>query len=142
MDKDLRYLEPGKGELLREGNDVLLLPVGNRVYPALRAAEGLKKLGIEAAVINPRFIKPIDSELICHWAEKTGRVLTVEDNVRHGGFGSLVLTLFSANKLYNLKTSVLAYPDNFIEHGPQNILWKNSGLDSPSIVSAAMELMK
>ncbi len=142
MDQQLQLLEPGKGELLREGKDILLLPVGNRVYPALRAAEGLGKIGIEAAVINPRFIKPLDKELICEWARKTGRVLTVEDNVRHGGFGSLVLTLLSERKLYNIKTSLLAYQDNFIEHGPQKILWKNSRLDSPSIISAAMELMK
>ena len=142
MDKELRFLEPGKGELLREGKDILLLPVGNRVYPALRAAAGLEKLGIDAAVINPRFIKPLDKELICYWAKKTGRVLTVEDNARLGGFGSLVLTLFSDNRLYNVKTTLLAYQDNFLEHGPQNILWKNSRLDSSSIVSAAMELMK
>ncbi len=142
MDQEFQLLEPGKGEVLREGKDILLLPVGNRVYPALRAAEGLEKLGIEATVINPRFIKPLDKELICYWAEKTGRVLTVEDNVLHGGFGSLVLELLSENKLYTIKTTLLAHPDHFIEHGPQEILWKNSHLDSPSIISAAMELMK
>ncbi len=142
MDQELQLLEAGKGELLREGKDVLLLPVGNRVYPALRAAEGLEKLGIEAAVINPRFIKPLDKELICHWAEKTGRVVTVEDNAHHGGFGSLVLELLSENQLYKIKTTLLAHPDQFIEHGPQKTLWKNSHLDSPSIINAAMELMK
>ena len=142
LDQELKALEPGKGELLREGKDILLLPIGNRVYPALRAAEGLKKLGIDAAVINPRFIKPLDSELICHWAEKTGRLVTVEDNVQHGGFGSLVLEILSANKLFSVKTHLLGHPDHFVEHGPQKTLWKNSKLDSPAIISAAMELMK
>ncbi len=142
LDKELVTLETGKGELLREGKDILLLPIGNRVYPALRAAEGLKKLGIDAAVINPRFIRPLDKELICHWADKTGRVVTVEDNSEHGGFGSLVLELLSMNKLFAVKTHLLGHPDHFIEHGPQKTLWKNSKLDSPSIINAAMELMK
>ncbi|MBU0944110.1 MAG: 1-deoxy-D-xylulose-5-phosphate synthase [Proteobacteria bacterium] len=142
MDQEFQILEPGKGELLREGKDILLLPVGNRVYPALRAAEGLAKIGIEATVINPRFIRPLDKKLISHWVEITGRVLTVEDNVRHGGFGSLILEFLSENKLYNIKSTILAHPDEFVEHGPQRTLWKNSRLDSPSIINAAMELMK
>ncbi|HIP39649.1 MAG TPA: 1-deoxy-D-xylulose-5-phosphate synthase [Desulfocapsa sulfexigens] len=142
LDEKLLILETGKGELLREGRDILLLPIGNRVYPALRAAEGLEKLGIEAAVINPRFIKPLDKELICHWAEKTGRVVTIEDNCEHGGFGSLVLEVLSTNKLFNVKTHILGHPDHFIEHGPQKTLWKMSKMDSPSIINAAMELME
>ncbi len=142
LDEELMVLETGKGELLREGTDILLLPVGNRVYPALRAAEGLEKLGIDAAVINPRFIRPLDKKLICHWAEKTGRVLTVEDNSEHGGFGSLILETLSMNKLFNVKTRIVGHPDHFIEHGPQKTLWKISKMDSPSIINAAMELMK
>ena len=142
MDAELTNLEIGKAELLREGKDILLLPIGNRVYPAMRAAQGLEKLGIDAAVINPRFIKPLDKDLLCKWAEKTGRVLTVEDNAEHGGFGSLVLELLSTSKLFGVKTHLLGYPDHFIEHGPQKTLWKNSKLDSPSIISAAMELLK
>lgn len=142
LDSDFIDLEIGRGELLRQGEDILLLPVGNRVYPAMEAAEGLEKLGIDAAVINPRFIKPLDSDLICEWARKTGRVVTIEDNAEHGGFGSLVLELLSKNKLFAVKTHLLGYPDHFIEHGPQKTLWKNSKLDSPSIINTAMELMK
>ena len=142
LDSEPIRIEIGKGELLRQGSDILLLPIGNRVYPAMRAAEGLEKLGINAAVINPRFIKPIDTDLICEWAAKTGRVVTVEDNVEHGGFGSLVLELLSSNKLFSVKTHLLGHPDNFIEHGPQKTLWKNSKIDSPAIISVAMELMK
>ena len=142
LDEELMILETGKGELLKEGTDILLLPVGNRVYPALRAAEELEKLGIDAAVINPRFIRPLDEDLICHWAGKTGRVVTVEDNSEHGGFGSLVLETFSLNRLFNVKTRILGHPDHFIEHGPQKTLWKTSKIDSQSIINAAMELMK
>lgn len=136
----LQRLEIGRAELLKEGDDILLLPVGNRVYPALEAAEGLKKVGIEAAVINPRFIKPLDAELICKWAGRTGRVVTIEDNARQGGFGSSVLEIFSRRGLYSVKTCMLGHPDNFIEHGPQKTLWKNSHIDTPSIIRAAIKL--
>jgi 1-deoxy-D-xylulose-5-phosphate synthase len=137
----LQKLEIGKGELLTEGDDILLLPVGNRVASALQAAEGLEKLGISAAVINPRFIKPLDAELICAWAERTGRVITIEDNVRQGGFGSSVLELFCSRGMATVKTTLLAHPDEFIEHGPQFVLWKNSRLDTPSIISTAIKMM-
>ena len=139
--KQLQRFEIGRGELLREGSDILLLPIGNRVHPALRAAIGLEKLGIDAAVLNPRFIKPLDKELICDWAAMTGRVVTVEDNVRQGGFGSAVLELFSRCGLSNIKTSLLAHPDRFLEHGPQKTLWRNSSINSVSITEAALLLM-
>jgi 1-deoxy-D-xylulose-5-phosphate synthase len=140
--ENLEKLEFGKGELLREGKDILLLPVGNRVYPALRAAEELEKLGIDAAVINPRFVKPLDGDLISFWAGQTGRIITIEDNVRQGGWGSAVLELLSTRHLFDIKTMILAHPDHFIEHGPQKTLWTNSGLDTSAIIRAALELLK
>lgn len=141
ISEDMRKLVIGKAELLLEGDDVLLLPVGNRVYPALEAAAGLKKLGIHAAVINPRFIKPLDEDLIHQWICRTKNVVTIEDNVRQGGFGSAILELISRRKLYSAKSCVLGYPDKFIEHGPQSTLWKNGRIDSPAIISAAMKLI-
>jgi 1-deoxy-D-xylulose-5-phosphate synthase len=141
LSPDLQRLEIGRGEVLLEGGDILLLPIGNRVSPALRAAEGLKKIGIDAAVINPRFIKPLDADLICGWASRTGRVVTIEDNVRQGGFGSSILELFSRRRLYGVQTCILAHPDLFVEHGPQSTLWKDSNLDSPAIIRAAIKLM-
>ncbi|MCK5232692.1 MAG: 1-deoxy-D-xylulose-5-phosphate synthase [Desulfobulbaceae bacterium] len=142
LSSPLTQLPFGKGELLRQGDDILLLPVGNRVYPALKAAEGLSRLGVDAAVINPRFVNPLDSELISTWAEKTGRVVTVEDNVRQGGFGGAVLELLSRQGLYSVKTRVLGFPDHFIEHAPQSILWKTGKIDTPAITSAALDLME
>ncbi|MEN8190357.1 MAG: 1-deoxy-D-xylulose-5-phosphate synthase [Thermodesulfobacteriota bacterium] len=142
LSQELVALEVGKGELLREGGDITLVPVGNRVYPALRAAEGLSKIGIEAAVINPRFIKPLDGELICHWAEKTGHLITIEDNVKQGGFGSSILELLSSKQLNSVKTEILGHPNHFIEHGPQKTLWKNSHIDSPSIINSGIQLVK
>ena len=140
LGSQLINLKIGQGELLREGKDILLLPIGNRVHPALRAAHGLQKLGVDAAVINPRFIKPLDMELICDVAASVGRVITVEDNVRQGGFGASVLELFSRCGL-EVKTSLLAHPDRFIEQGPQKTLWRNSSINSVAITEAALQLM-
>ncbi len=132
----------GKGELLREGKDVLILPVGNRVHPALSAAEGLQKLGVEAAIINPRFINPIDGDLINEWASKTGLVITVEDNAVKGGFGSSVLELLAKRGHSNtVRVKNLGLPDHFIEHGPQETLYKKARIDTPAITQAVLKLI-
>ncbi len=138
---ELRRIPIGTGELLREGKDLLLLPVGNRVYPALEAAEGLEKLGIDAAVINPRFIKPLDEELLCDWAQKTGKVITIEDNAKKGGFGSAVLELFAKKRLHGLETSILGLPDTFIEHGSQEQLRQKAKIDTPAIIAEALRVI-
>ena len=79
-------------------------------------------------------------ELICDLAASTGRVITIEDNVRQGGFGTSVLELFSRCGL-SVKTSLLAHPDRFIEQGPQKTLWRNSSINSVAITEAALQLM-
>lgn len=141
LDNTFQKMTIGRGEVLREGKDVLLLPVGNRVYPALEAADGLKKLGIDAAVINPRFVKPLDNELISTWARKTGRVVTIEDNVKKGGFGSAVLQLLGEVHC-NIPVRTLGYGNKFIEHAPQQTLWKNNGLDVSGIIKGTLEVLK
>jgi 1-deoxy-D-xylulose-5-phosphate synthase len=141
LSDELIELPIGRGEIVREGKDILLLPIGNRVYPALEAAQGLEKVGIDAAVINPRFIKPLDSDLILEWAEKTGRVVTIEDNVRLGGFGSSVLELLAGSNHLHVRVNVLGYGDRFMEHGPQEILWRKGQIDVPAIINGAMDLM-
>ncbi len=138
---EMKLLPIGKGELLLEGDDILLLPVGNRVYPALDAAKELKELGINAAVINPRFIKPLDGDLIEKWASHTGKMITIEDNSKAGGFGSSVLELLSSRDITHVHTKILGYPDNFIEHGPQKTLWKNSQIDTSAIVLTAKKIL-
>ena len=140
LQDELVQLEIGKGELLAEGEDILLLPAGNRVQPALEAAALLADEGISAAVINPRFLKPLDEELICRWASRTGRVITIEDHARSGGFGSSILELFCARGLHAIETRLLAYPDSFIEHGPQKTLWKNNHIDTQAIVRNGRQL--
>jgi 1-deoxy-D-xylulose-5-phosphate synthase len=138
---ELQLIPIGSGELLVEGDDILLLPVGNRVYPALDAAKMLKEIGINATVINPRFIKPLDAALIAKWAAHTGKLITIEDNARLGGFGSSILELLSSRGIFQVQSKLLGHPDNFVEHGPQKTLWKNSGIDTGAIVEAAKELL-
>lgn len=142
LSESLGEIPIGRGEVLREGADILLLPVGNRVYPALEAAMGLEKVGIDAAVINPRFVKPLDHDLILAWAEKTGRVVTVEDNSRMGGFGSAVLELLATNGLSQIRVNMLGYGDRFMKHGTQEILWHKGHIDAPAIINGAMEIME
>lgn len=141
MDAELRVLPVGQGELLRKGSDILIIPLGNRVYAAMQAAEGLAKLGVDAAVINPRFIKPLDSDLISTWAERCGRVLTVEDHAKKGGFGGAVAQMLHERHL-TLPVRILGYRDQFIEQGTQALLWKDAGLDAAGIIKAALELMQ
>jgi 1-deoxy-D-xylulose-5-phosphate synthase len=138
----LEKLPLGKGEMLREGEDVLLLPVGNRVYPALEAAAGLEKMGIQAAVINPRFIRPLDGDLIAEWAAKTALVVTIEESVRKGGFGSAVLELFAQRGLKPRQVRLLGLPDRFVEHGDQETLRRLVKIDPPAIIAAVMEMME
>ncbi|WP_028582927.1 1-deoxy-D-xylulose-5-phosphate synthase [Desulfogranum mediterraneum] len=141
LDQELTALAHGRGELLREGSDLLLLPVGNRVYPALTAANELAGLGIQAAVVNPRFIKPLDEELISSWAEQTGRVITIEDNAIQGGFGATVLQMLNQRGI-SLPLATLGYPDHFIEQGPQEVLWQEAGIDPAGIIRAALKMIQ
>ncbi len=140
-DDDVKIIPVGKGELLREGNDAVIVAYGSRVMPALKAAETLESEGVDVAVINARFVKPLDDKLILEWAKKTGRVVTAEEGARQGGFGSAVLELFSDHKLYDVKTSVVGLPDEFIPHGSQNELYANCGIDEQGIVKAVKAIL-
>ncbi|OAG27340.1 1-deoxy-D-xylulose-5-phosphate synthase [Thermodesulfatator autotrophicus] len=132
LDWELKEIPIGKGELLREGKDVLLLAVGNMVYPALRAAEFLAQEGLSATVINARFVKPLDEDLITEMALRTGRVVTIEENTLLGGFGSAVLELFQQKGL-RFPVKRIGLPDKFIEHGAPSLLREKYGLTSEKI---------
>ena len=142
MDQELRSIPIGTAELLREGSDLVLLALGVTVRPALDAAERLAAEGISAAVVNARFVKPLDGELLLRLARKTGRVITVEEHALEGGFGSAVLELLDAAKLSSTKTLRIGLPDQFIEHGAQAILRKKYGLDADGITSAVKKFVE
>lgn len=133
-------LEWGKGELLLDGKDMLILAVGATVGPSLHAAEELRKRGISAAVVNARFVKPLDEELILPLARRIGRVLTVEENVLAGGFGSAVLELFEEHGEHPQHFRRLGVRDSFVEHGSQDELRERHGLNSESIVAETLRM--
>ncbi|OGP55068.1 MAG: 1-deoxy-D-xylulose-5-phosphate synthase [Deltaproteobacteria bacterium RBG_13_52_11b] len=138
----LHSLSIGKGELLREGDDVLILAIGSTVVPSLRAADVLEDMGIHPAVINARFLKPLDGDLITDWAVRTGRVLTVEENVLQGGFGSAVLELLQEKGFLDIRVKRLGIPDLFVEHGPQSLLRAKYGIDEEGIVNGARGMVE
>ncbi len=129
----LEQLPIGKAEILREGADAVLLALGRMVYPALDAATMLAKEGIECTVVNARFAKPLDYELILRLATKTGRVLTIEENALAGGFGSAVMQLVEHSNLEGVKVHCMGLPDEFVEHGTQQLLRAKFGLDAEGI---------
>lgn len=137
----LQKLPIGVGELLREGEDLLILAVGATVHPALEAAQALAQRGYQPAVINARFVKPLDHKLILNWAARCGRVLTVEENVAIGGFGSAVLELLADHGLFGIPVKRLAIGDLFVEHGSQKILRRKYGLDAEGILAGALQLL-
>ena len=139
MDQELKNLEIGRAEILRDGNDVAIIAIGNMVYPSLEAATRLSAEGISAAVVNARFVKPLDEGLILGIAKKTGRVVTVEEHVIQAGFGSAVLECLDANKLVGVKTLRIGLPDMYIEQGAQKVLRKNYGLDVDGIYTVVKE---
>jgi 1-deoxy-D-xylulose-5-phosphate synthase len=132
----------GQAEVLKEGKDLLILAVGHTVYPALTAAKELEKQNFSATVVNARFIKPLDASLILTLAAKHGRVLTVEENVLAGGFGSAVLELMADEGLFGVTVKRLGIPDVFVEHGAQDILRKQFGLDAAGILKSALSLLE
>jgi 1-deoxy-D-xylulose-5-phosphate synthase len=142
LDAELKSLEIGRGELLSEGRDLTIVAIGATVYPALEAAEALRLKGIDAAVINARFVKPLDADLILSSARKTGCIMTVEENALQGGFGSAVLELLFDNNLQDVKVRRLGIPDRFIEQGSQAQLRRDVGIDAEGIAAAAKEFMK
>jgi 1-deoxy-D-xylulose-5-phosphate synthase len=129
----------GRGELLRGGRDLTIAAIGATVLPALRAAEMLAEDGIEAEVINARFVKPLDTALILGSAGRTGALLTVEEAALAGGFGSAVLEAMQAAEL-RLPVERLGLADRFYDHASQGKLRAYAGIDAGSIAVAARQL--
>ncbi len=127
----------GKGDLLRRGEDLLIVAAGSVVKTAMDAAEKLFWQGIKTAVINARFVKPLDEELILSWARKCKRVITIEENVLAGGFGSGVMELFEKRGLI-IPVKRLGVDDQFIGHGSRAQMLSRCNLDADSIIKTAL----
>ncbi|RNC68378.1 MAG: 1-deoxy-D-xylulose-5-phosphate synthase [Desulfuromonadales bacterium] len=135
LDQDLHAIEIGRGELLAMGDDLTIVAIGSTVYPALEAAKLLEAKGIKATVVNARFVKPLDRDLILGTARQTGCVVTVEENALQGGFGSAVLELLSDEGLTDVRVKRIGIPDRYIEQGPQSQLRADLGLDATGIAA-------
>ncbi len=129
----------GKAELLKKGADMTIIALGTMVGEALKAAMRLEGAGINAGVLNARFVKPMDEESILAEAVRTGRILTVEEGSLQGGFGSAVLEVLESRGVHAV-VKRLGIPDSFVEHGTQAELLAELGLDSDGIEKAAIEL--
>ncbi len=142
LDSELKILPKFKAEILREGRDVLIVAVGNMVHPALESAELLASKGISATVINARFVKPIDEELILSLAEEIGVVVTIEENVLAGGFGSGVMEAMEQAGITAVQVKRIGIPDKFVEHGTPDQLRKVYGLTPQAIADRIVNFLK
>ena len=137
MDPDPKPLPIGRGEILREGSDVALVGLGKSVPVALAAAELLAEQGVDACVVDARFAKPLDADLLEEVAIRTGRVITVEDHALAGGFGSAVLECF-CDRGVSVQVERLGLPDRFIDHGNADDQWRDVGMDADAVCQAAL----
>ena len=142
LSETFHVIPVGTWELLQEGEDLLILATGYSVYQALEAAKILSKQdGIFATVVNCRFIKPLDEELLQKLVAKHDYLITVEENVRMGGFGSAVLEYLADHSMVPSRFVRLGMPDRYVEHGSQEILRKILGLDAEGIAQTAREFL-
>ena len=132
----------GQAEVLTEGSDVAILGIGNMVGPCLEAAEELKKAGINATVVNARFIKPLDESLIYSIARRIKKLITVEDNSISGGFGSAVMEFLHRVGLHEITLKAIGIPDLFVPHGSQQELRQIYGLTKEGIINSVFTLME
>ena len=131
----------GKGEVLKKGDDVVIFAIGRSVNEALSAHGMLKEHNISATVVNCRFVKPLDADLIGSLSRKIPRIITIEENVRLGGFGSAVLECLADQEITGFRLKCIGIPDTFVEHGAQEFLRSKYGVDASAIFNAAKKLM-
>lgn len=137
LDQKLTQIQIGRSELLRQGSQAAVLALGTMVRPALEAAQSLEtEVGISLAVVNARFVKPLDVELILELAKKHGCLITVEENVLQGGFGTAVLELLEEHGLSGVRVLRLGYPDSYIPQAEQDELRAMLGLDTAGIAAS------
>ena len=132
LKEEFESLPIGKAEVIQEGDDVAILAVGSMVQYSLEASEKLRSDGINAQVVNMRYVKPLDTELLDEVASKFNKIVTIEENSIVGGFGSGVIEYF-ADKNYKNDIKRLGLPDKFVDHGTQAELYKILGVDADGI---------
>jgi 1-deoxy-D-xylulose-5-phosphate synthase len=142
MDDTPQALPIGKAEVVCEGADLAIVAIGSTVYPALAAANHLRREGIHARVVNARFVKPLDRELIGETARSLKKIITVEENVLMGGFGSAVLEAFEQMGIHDVQVKRLGVDDEFVPHATQAELRSRYGIDEAGIIRAARSILE
>jgi len=142
LDEELRPLPIGKSELIAEGDDVVFFAIGAMVQPAVEAAAALAERGVKAGVVNARFVKPLDTELIDRVMKRNPAVITVEDNSVVGGFGAGVLEYLTSQGHDTARVRVMGIPDRFIEHGARDLLLEEIGLTAEGIERSALDFLQ
>ena len=141
LDPEIKTIPIGESELLRDGDDLLVVALGTLAHPALEAAAELASEGISAAVLNARFVKPLDVRRVAALAARCGAVLTVEEAAGSGGFGGAVLEALAEAGLA-IPTRCLAIPDRVVEHADPAAIRAELGLDAAGVARAARELLR
>ena len=141
LDEVTETIEIGKAQIVREGGDLAIIAIGSTVYPSLDAAELLADENIEVTVVNSRFVKPLDKALLSEIASSFKKIVTVEENVLMGGFGSAVLELFEETGILGATVKRLGIGDAFVEQGTQTQLKKQQGIDAQGIAQAVRNMM-
>ena len=140
LDYNAKAVDIGKAKVLRTGDDLLIIGIGRCVNDAMDAAEQLSAQGIESTVVNARFVKPLDADLILDLAGKIKKVVTIEEHVLAGGFGSAILELICDNGLSGCHVNRVGVKDVFVEHGTQDELRRDYGIDAQAVVAAGLKL--
>jgi 1-deoxy-D-xylulose-5-phosphate synthase len=138
VDAEPKAIPVGRGELLRDGSDVALIALGKCVAVAETAADTLRERGVSAAVVDARFVKPLDSALLGEMAARCGRIVTLEDHFAAGGFGSAVLEELAATAA-DAQVLPIGLRDGFVEHGETDDQWRASAIDAESVVGRILE---
>ena len=137
----MKYVPLGQSETLRKGKDVAIIAIGKMVNYALKAAEILAKEDISTEVVNARFVKPLDKQMLDEIAIKFKYIITVEDGQKQGGFGSAILEYFAEMNYKQNKILVHGIPDSFVQHGTQAELLRDLKLDSDGIAYKVNEFL-
>ncbi len=130
-----REVTIGTSETIQSGTDIAVLAFGNRVYPALRAAQEVANDGISVEVVNARFAKPLDTNMISDISKRFKHIITIEDGQRQGGFGSAVMEYLQDTNISGVQVTNLGYNDVFVPHGTQEELWAECGIDENGIAA-------
>ena len=139
MDEELRELPPGRGAVLREGGDVVIFGLGKTATAALEAADLLAEYGLGCGVVNPIYVKPLDVNLLLDSSRSSGRIVTVEENVLAGGFGSAVLEALSEAGMEDVPVLRIGMPDSFVEHGTAADQRQRLQLDAEGIAAQILQ---